>query len=178
MAIVADLEAMYHKVSVNPNDTDALKFIWFPDGDLSKQPQEYQMLVLLFRGIWSSSCGNYALRRTALDNSYKFDADTVSTVQRGCVDDLIKPVKTSGDAIRMQQQLSRMLACGGFHLTKWNSNGRRVLDAIPVGKRSKELRNINIDDDALPVERTLGTEWVIENDSFRFKISVKEKPVT
>ena len=179
VAIVADVEAMYHQVHVNPNDTDALKFMWFPDGDLSKQPEEYQMLVHLFRGIWPSSCANYALRRTALDNSDKFDADIVRTVQRDFyVDDLIKSVKTSEDAIRMQQQLTRMLACGGFHLTKWNSNCRRVLDAIPLGERSKELRNIDIEDDALPAERTLGMEWDIEHDSFRFKISVKEKPAT
>ena len=36
MAIVADVEAMYHQVRVNSNDTDALKFMWFPNGDLSK----------------------------------------------------------------------------------------------------------------------------------------------
>ena len=179
VAIVADAEAMYHQVRVNPNDADALKFMWFPDGDLSKQPEKYQMLVHLFGGIWSSSCANYALRRTALDNSDKFDAYIVSTVQRDFyVDDLIKSVKTSEDAIRMQQQLTRMLACGGFHLTKWNSNCRRVLDAIPLDERSKELRNIDIEDDALPVERTLGMEWDIEHDSFRFKISVKEKHAT
>ena len=179
VAIVADVEAIYHQVSVNPNDTDALKLMCFPDGDLSKQPEEYQMLVHLFGGIWSSSCADCALRRTALDNSDKFDADIVSTVQRDFyVDDLIKSVKTSEDAIRMQQQLTRMLACGGFHLTKWNSNCRRVLDAIPLGERSKELRDIDIEDDALPAERTLGMEWDIEHDSFRFKISVKEKPAT
>ena len=80
VAIFADVEAMYHQVRVNPNDTDALKFMWFPDGDLSKQPEKYQMLVHLFGGIWSSSCANYALQRTALDNSDKFDADIVRTV--------------------------------------------------------------------------------------------------
>ena len=179
VAIVADIEAMYHQVRVDPNDIDALKFMWFPDGDLSKQPEEYQMLVHLFGGIWSSCCANYALQRTALDNSEKFDADVISTVQKDFyVDDLIKSVKTSEDAIRMRQQLTRMLACGGFHLTKWNSNCRKVLDGVPLGEHSKELSNINIKDDALPVERTLGMEWDIEKDSFRFKINVKEKQAT
>ena len=50
---VADVEAMYHQVRVNPNDIGALKFMWFPSGDLSKEPEEYQMLVHLFGGIWS-----------------------------------------------------------------------------------------------------------------------------
>ena len=107
--------------------------IWFPDSDLLKKPKECQMLVHLFGEIWFSCCANYALQRTALDNAETFDADVISTVQKDFyLDDLISSEKTSEDAIRMQQQLTRMLAYGGFYLTNWNGNCRTVLDGFPL----------------------------------------------
>ena len=179
VALVADVESMYHQVCVDPKDIDALRFLWFPNGDLSKEPEEYQMVVHLFGGIWSACCANFALKRTALDNASKFDAIVARTIDKNFyVDDMLKSVRSTDEAIWMQKQLMELLACGGFHLTKWSSSSRKVLDSIPQSERSKELKNINIQDDALPVERTLGLEWHIECDAFRFKISKKERPAT
>ncbi len=53
-----------------------------------------------------------------------------------------------------------------------------VLDAIPESERSKELHSINIEMDALPIERTLGLEWNAANDVFKFSINVKDRPPT
>ena len=43
---------------------------------------------------------------------------------------------------------------------------------------SKELKNINLEDDALPSERALGLHWDVESDKFTFQIIVKNKPPT
>ena len=32
VAIAADIEAMFHQVYVDPQDRDALRFLWWPDG--------------------------------------------------------------------------------------------------------------------------------------------------
>lgn len=179
VVLTADIEAMYHQVRVDPIDANALKFLWYPDGDLSKEAQEYQMLVHPFGGIWSSSCVNFALRRTAHDNATKFDSNVIEAVRTSFyVDDLLKSMKSSEEAIRMQCQLSELLQAGGFHLTKWSSNRREVLDAIPESERAKELRNIDLSRDVLPVERTLGMEWDIQHDIFKFNINKKERPAT
>ena len=53
-----------------------------------------------------------------------------------------------------------------------------MLDFIPHSERSKELKNINNQDDSLPIERTLGLEWHIESITFRFKIRKKERSPT
>lgn len=51
IAIVADVEGMFHQVSVDPEEGDLFRFLWWSDGQLNEQPQEYQMvrhlLVLL-----------------------------------------------------------------------------------------------------------------------------------
>ena len=71
-----------------------------------------------------------------------------------------------------------MLLERGFHLTKWVNNRKEVLNAIPENEMSKELKNINLEADALPSERALGLHWDVESDMFTFQISMKNKPLT
>lgn len=80
--MMADVEAMFHQVRVQPEDCDALRFLWWPDNDLARDPEEYQMMVHLFGSVSSPSCANFALRRTADDNSEHFDPEVVNTVKR------------------------------------------------------------------------------------------------
>ena len=137
------------------------------------------MLVHLFGGVWSPSCAAYALRKTAMDNTYKFDSDIIETVQRNFyVDDLLKSVKNSEDAIKIYTQTSKLLSFGGFHLTKWISNKRDVLDAIPQSELTKYLKNIDFETEKLPVERALGMQWNVESDKFLYNINILDKPST
>lgn len=32
--------------------------------------------------------------------------------------------------------------------------------------------------DALPIERALGVQWCVKSDTFRFRITIKDKPLT
>ena len=48
VAVVADIESMFHQVRVAPRDRDALRFLWWPEGDLEAEPKIYRMLVDLF----------------------------------------------------------------------------------------------------------------------------------
>ena len=61
---MADIEKMFHQVNVKEEDAEALRFLWWPEGDFSKQPVEHQMAVHLFGAISSPSCCSYALKRT------------------------------------------------------------------------------------------------------------------
>ena len=51
-------------------------------------------MVQLFEGIWSPCCSSFSLKKAAVDNQDKFDADIASMVNRDFyVDDLSKSVK-------------------------------------------------------------------------------------
>ena len=67
---------------------------------------------------------------------------------------------------------------GGFRLTKITSNSRRLLESISEEDRSKDTKGIDLSLDNLPVERALGVQWHIESDTFGFKITLKDKPLT
>ena len=166
---MADVEQMFHQVSVAPDDCHALCFLWWEDGDLSKNPVDHQMLVHLFGPSAYPCCASLALKKTAKDFGSDFDAQTVDTVNRNFyVDDCLKSVATVPEASRLANQLVQLLAKGGFHLAKWIRNNREVLEEIPPGERAPSIANLDLED--LPIDRALGTQWVVEADALSFRV--------
>ena len=179
VAFMADVEGMFHQVQVAPSDRDYLRFLWWPGGDLTQPLVEFRMTVHLFGATSSSSCASYALTRSAEDNQDSFSAEAVNTVQNNFyVDDCLKSVPTDKDAVALYEELKDLCGRGGFNLTKWISNSRTVLSSIPEADRAKEVKTLDLEKQALPVERALGIEWSVEEDVFRFKVCLKPKPET
>ncbi|KAK2903738.1 hypothetical protein Q8A73_010395 [Channa argus] len=179
VTIVADVEAMFHQVKVSSADADLLRFLWWPDGDVSRPMAEYRMEVHLFGATSSPSCANYALRRCAEDNTHLFDDCTVNTVLRNFyVDDCLKSVETVEKAESLYHSLKTMCQMGGFRLNKWISNDSRVLAAIPEEEKATEIMDLDLDKNALPVERVLGVQWCIQSDQFKFRVVIQSKPPT
>jgi len=69
---MAGIESMFFQVRVSEADCSYLRFLWWPDGNLESNLEEYQMVVHLFGAASSPSCSNFALRKTAEDNSQHF----------------------------------------------------------------------------------------------------------
>lgn len=178
IAFMADIEAMFYQVRVRPEDCNYLRFLWWPDGDVEREPEEYQMLVHLFGGASSPSCANYALKRTAEDNADEFDKTTIQTVKENFyVDDCLRSVSTEKEAIQLSSQLRALLDKGGFRLTKWMSNSLPVLDSIPQSERATSVRNLDFNNESL-MERALGVQWNVHEDTFSYRIATKDKPPT
>lgn len=53
IAMMADIQAMFHQVKVSEEDKDFLRFLWWPGGDVSLTPVEYRMTVHLFGAVSS-----------------------------------------------------------------------------------------------------------------------------
>ena len=92
------------------------------------------------------------MRRTATDNQDHFDEETIETVRKNFhVDDCLKSVQIEQDALRLTGQLRGLLAKGGFRLTKWLSNSRRVIESVPTSESAGSVKNLDLVH--LPVER-------------------------
>ena len=141
IAIMADIQAMFHQVHVTLEDQDVLRFLWWPEGNLSKRPVSYKMTVHLFGGTWSPSCCAYALRRTAEDNGGSYSSEAVRTVIGNFyVDDCLKSMPTVHEAVDLVSELKKLTAQGGFNLTKWTSNDSDVIEKVPFNDRSKKAQ--------------------------------------
>ena len=176
---MGDIEAMFCQVRVPEDQRDCLRFLWWPNGDLDGKLEEYQMCVHYFGITSSPSCANYSLRRTATDNKSKYGGQAAQVLHRNFyVDDMLKSFADEDSAISIVSNIRGMCQDGGFHLTKFHSNSRAVLESIPQEERSKSLKDLDISIDPIPNERALGMQWCPERDVFTFTVNFKEKPLT
>ncbi|XP_028413652.1 uncharacterized protein LOC114536505 [Dendronephthya gigantea] len=129
VALIADIEAMFHQVRVTPSDYDALRFLWWHQNDLDKEPQEFQMMVHLFGATSSPSCANFALRRTAEDNSDDFGAEISDIVKRNFyVDDCLKSVKDDEVGIKTETTIPRLELSAAVVATRLDKMIRNEID--------------------------------------------------
>jgi len=178
VAMMADVESMFHQVRVSAADRDFLRFLWYPNGDLHQDPVMYRMAVHPFGGVWNPSCCNFALRHTAEHNRHEFDEDTVNSVLSNFyVDDCLKSVATVEKAVCLSQQLMSLLERGGFKLTKWVCNSPVVMTSIPK-QHWRNQSHVCIKDDSSLGERALGVKWDTEADKLTFSVTKNDKPFT
>ena len=82
------------------------------------------------------------------------------------------------EAIKLVTDLEAVCKLGLFRIVQFSSNNVSVLNAIPLVDRAKELQLRSLDYNDLPSERALGVFRNINDDSFTFSITVKDKPHT
>ena len=177
IAVVADIRGMFHQVRVKPRDCDSLRFLWWPDGDLSVPPQEYQMLVHLFGATSSPSCCGFALRKVASDRASEVDPLVVNSILRSFyVDDFLGSFATTEEAEKVIRSLKKVLKEAGFDLTKFRSNKNAILKTVPEEDRLGGVSNLDLN--KASSDRTLGVSWNTQTDQFEIRVCIKEKPVT
>ncbi|XP_019633202.1 PREDICTED: uncharacterized protein LOC109476638, partial [Branchiostoma belcheri] len=179
VALMADIEAMFSQVKVPVEDRDYLRFLWWPEGNLDKPLQEYRMAVHVFGATSSPSCASFALKKLAEDGEGRYTEEVLESIRNNFyVDDLLKSTSTVTEGGHLAKDMREACKEGGFRLTKWVSNSREVLKTVPVAEMSEEVRDLNLDLDTMPVERTLGMLWNVQTDTLGFRNVVKDKPAT
>ena len=179
VAYMADIEAMYHQVAVPEEYRSLLRFLYWPDGDLDAEPEDYEMCVHSFGAVSSGSCANYALQRTADDNETKLGSEAANTLRRDFyVDDNLKSLETVLKAAEVFEATRKMCAAGGFRLTKFVSNSPELTETVPSECRASSLVDLSMSKQQIPLERALGVFWSVEQDTLQFRIVLQDKPLT
>ena len=102
----------------------------------------------------------------------------VTLKKKSYVDDGLKSVATPESAISLVKDTKKLCEKGGFNVHKFICNHKSVIDAIPNEDHSKDLQNLDITKDTLPIERALGVQWYVESDTLQFKVQLKDQPLT
>ena len=74
VTVMCDIEAMFYQVKVPVQDQHYLCFLWWQNGDMSNEPQEYRMTVHLFGVASSPGCANFTLKVAAGDSEKSLGA--------------------------------------------------------------------------------------------------------
>ena len=100
-------------------------------------------------------------------NAEKYQAEyplAVGTMlESTCMDDTMDSTETEDNAIYLYEELKKLWKLRGMKHHKCLSNSRKVLDRIPIDKRTKK---IDTKDNILLSTKTLGIVWMAEEDTF------------
>lgn len=178
IALVADVEQMFHQVRVREEDQPALSFLW-RNLNQHQQPEAYQMQVVIFGAKCSPTLANHVLQKTAEDHGTDLPESraAVEAVKNNFyMDDFLRSEKNVHDAKKMQKEVTKLVSQGGFRLTKWLSNRSEVLEDITEESRSPSALDLTSLGKA--PERALGCVWKPNTDMLAVKSSPADVPPT
>ena len=168
-AFTGDIQAMYMQVKVPEKDRNALRFLWaMPDGNIVY----LRMTSHLFGGVWCAAVATFALRKTVQLN--EVEPNVSKTICKSFyVDDLLKSCSSKSELEEILFSTQATLKLGGFNLTKFIANDKRIMQQIPEADQAKEAK--------MPSKtlKTLGIKWNTVSDQFHFTVNSEcATPVT
>ena len=151
VALMCDIQKMFHRFRVYPDDRDFLSFLWREDGDTGYEPTEYRMKVHLFGAASSPGCANYGLRHLARQHEAEFPRASRFIERNFYVDDGVISVESKAAANYLVEEVGELCARGNLHLHKFISNDRSVMDNIPPSNRVVNMGGRDMSFDELPI---------------------------
>ena len=130
---------------------------------------EHRMKVHLFGNTSSPAVATFGLRKTAQVGEAEFGSDAK---------DGLKSMPGSEQAVDLLRCTQAMLATANLRLHKISSNDPKVTQAFPREDRASDLRDLDMNQDTTPIQRSLGVCWDLEADTFTFRVTLGNKPFT
>ncbi|XP_078798259.1 uncharacterized protein LOC110014434 isoform X1 [Oryzias latipes] len=179
VAIMCDIERMFHQFHVCAADQDYLRFLWWENGDLDTPFTIYRMKVHLFGAASSPGCANYGLKHLAAEGEGRFSKETVKFIKTNLyVDDGLASVDTESQAVQLVKEACELCSTGKLRLHKFISNSTKVLASLPKEECLVSAKNKDMALSEIHIERALGVQWFVESDQFQFRVTVKKNPLT
>ncbi|KAF7646247.1 hypothetical protein LDENG_00190950 [Lucifuga dentata] len=178
VAVICDIEKMFHQFHVSPELWNCLRFLWWEGGDLEKEPREYRMAVHLFGTASSPGCANFGLKYLAQQHKVDYPSASAFIEKNFYVDNGLTSVPTVKEAKKVIIEAQELCKSAGLRLHKFNSNQREALSCVAPSERAVTTELLNLNPDATPEGRALSIQWSIEKDTFSFNIDLKDQPST
>ena len=179
IAFMCDIQGMFHQVKVDVEHRNLLRFLWWDNPELKRDPVEFRMTVHLFGATSSPGCANFALKTTADQYEETCGRAAANFIRRNFyVDDGLKSVASVEQAKDLIKNTKSLCQKGGFRLHKFTSNSREVVSSVPEEDRATDAKDHRLISNDTAVERALGVHWCIESDTLQFRIIMQDKPPT
>ena len=170
IALNADITKMYREVLLHPDDRNLHRFVWraSPTDPL----QDFRMCRVTFGVSASPYLAVRTLQQTAKDYGEGYPEVTHHILHSFYVDDFLGGANSTQEALDLQQQLREVLLKGGFHLTKWRSSSKEVLQGIPADLQETTYIKDSTSPLAPTISKALGLVWNSDEDTMSPCISV------
>lgn len=180
IAVTADIQQMFHCFYVRPDHRNFLRFFWHRNNQFDQEIVEYRMKVHVFGNRPSPAVAVYGLHQTAISAEETFGTDVKDFVMNHFyVDDGLISLPSPEEATDLMKRTQEALQVhGNLRLQKFASSCKDVMTALPANDLHKDLKDLELSSDELPLQRSLGLYWNINTDVFTFRISHEAKPLT
>ena len=160
IAMTVDIESMFLQVAVPKEECKCLRFLWRDESSDTVGVYEYTRHV--FGAKSSPTWANYGFQQSGRNNKVEFPEASFTIDRNFYMDELVKSVDTSQQAIECYRQLVETLKRSGFTLKKWANNCPEVTEKIPPENRLEANEAIL---NAEPTSSSiLGLEWQKDQD--------------
>ncbi|XP_065356286.1 uncharacterized protein LOC135950683 [Calliphora vicina] len=163
VAVCADIREMFHQVIIQPSDRISQRFLW-RNGDQSKKPNEYEMLVMIFGAACSPCSAIHVMKTNAKEHNDCNPRAIEAILEHHYMDDFVDSFDSIEEAIEISKQVREIHKNGGFELRGFISNSNRVSLALDGASASKTIPSIN------NTEKVLGLYWDPVLDAFMFNL--------
>lgn len=165
IAFTGDVQQMFYCFLVREDHRDYLRFLWYKDNDTDKEVTEYRMRVHVFGNSPSPAVAIYCMRKAAQKGAEHYGQDAKRLVMRHFyVDDGLASASTPEEGVNILNKAKQMLAESNLRLHKIASNSKQVMEAFTAEDRAKNLKDLCLGTDTLPLQKSLGLSWDIEKD--------------
>ena len=103
--------------------------------------------------------------------SHVFGAKSSACIASHAIHCAITEAEKQGKISEDSADMAHAVMKGGFRLTKWLSNERKVIESFDKDKRADAVKEFSLDDSLLN-KRTLGLMLNIESDHFYYNTHI------
>ncbi|XP_017302793.2 uncharacterized protein LOC103517048 [Diaphorina citri] len=163
IVLTADIKQMYRAIKVDPQDSVHQQILWRQDPQLSVQ--QYEITRVCFGVASSPYHALRVIKQLTIDEGPKFPKAAEVLENDIYVDDVVTGASSISEACELREQLSNLLAAGGFELRKWSCSHPEVLEGLSLDL----LENSHPLGDNQTL-RVLGIQWDSKEDVFSYHV--------
>ena len=172
-----DIKSMFYNVSLPESERDVVRFLWWTDGDPTKEIIEYRLCHQIPGLTCSPSNACFVLRQVAHENpTGASDASLQSIKENFYVDDFLPSAATAEVLRKKVDEVRELCAAIGFRLTKFVANDTSVLANVPEHDRAPA--GDPLEPGANSDRKVLGIHWDPASDNLKIYVEVPTQPST
>lgn len=172
IAITADIQEMFLRIKIRPQDQPAQQFLWRGD-EREKPPRKYKMTSMIFGAASSPYMAHHVRNHNAHIHAHEYPRALEAITKGHYMDDWVESHEDPEEAWKAVEETRTVHAHAGFTLRGWSSNNKMVLRDVPPELQATSPTQLGGEQ---PENKILGLYWNAERDELGFNASMNRVP--